>query len=304
MARLEAEGGAPKAREDDALAASLTRATEEQPSASRARGCSRNGRRSVARFRNRRLALAGAPPRLHAHVAFRARARATARPPDPRRRRRALALRSSADPRGQPEARLPIARSPKVAACRVPAHGTPVEGPVVSAIVSADLEATRLEWETAYRDFTRCRGTPRSRNACACSSTRSRPSSADGWEGRHGSRARGRVHASRRGRGSSCGAGDARLAAHAVRRRRGGVPPVRAVRWTTHRDDASNRAVRHQPGGRRDRIARALLIAVGLALAFMVGIAFAQTLDERPNSSGETNVRTLTPLRKKRPSAR
>lgn len=53
---------------------------------------------------------------------------------------------------------------------------------------------------------------------------------------------------------------------------------------------------------RRDRIARALLIAVGLALAFVVGIAFAQTLDQRPKSSGtETNVRTLTPLPQEAP---
>lgn len=53
---------------------------------------------------------------------------------------------------------------------------------------------------------------------------------------------------------------------------------------------------------RRDRIARALLIAVGLALAFVVGTAFARTLDERPKSSGtETNVRTLTPLPQEAP---
>jgi len=61
---------------------------------------------------------------------------------------------------------------------------------------------------------------------------------------------------------------------------------------------------RHAPArrSRRDRIARALLIAVGLALAFVVGIAFARTLDERPKSSGtETNVRTLTPLPQEAP---
>jgi hypothetical protein len=53
---------------------------------------------------------------------------------------------------------------------------------------------------------------------------------------------------------------------------------------------------------RRDRIARTLLIAVGLALAFVVGIAFARTLDDRPKSSGtETNVRTLTPLPQEAP---
>ena len=61
---------------------------------------------------------------------------------------------------------------------------------------------------------------------------------------------------------------------------------------------------RRQPArrSRRDRIGRAVLIAVALALAFLVGIAFARTLDERPKSSGtETNVRTLTPLPQKAP---
>ena len=47
---------------------------------------------------------------------------------------------------------------------------------------------------------------------------------------------------------------------------------------------------------RRDRVGRLVLIAVGLVLAFLLGIAFARTLDERPKSSGtETIVRTLTP---------
>ena len=45
-----------------------------------------------------------------------------------------------------------------------------------------------------------------------------------------------------------------------------------------------------------------LLILVGLVLAFVLGMAFAQTLDERPRSSGaETNVRTLTPLPQEAP---
>ena len=40
-----------------------------------------------------------------------------------------------------------------------------------------------------------------------------------------------------------------------------------------------------------------VLVVVGLALAFLLGLAFARTLDERPKSSGtETIVRTLTPL--------
>jgi hypothetical protein len=48
---------------------------------------------------------------------------------------------------------------------------------------------------------------------------------------------------------------------------------------------------------RRDKVGRLLLVAVGLVLAFLLGIGFARTLDERPKSGGtETIVRTLTPL--------
>ena len=53
---------------------------------------------------------------------------------------------------------------------------------------------------------------------------------------------------------------------------------------------------------RREKIGRVLLVVVGLTLAFLVGIAFARTLDQRPRSSGaETNVRTLTPLPQEAP---
>jgi hypothetical protein len=49
--------------------------------------------------------------------------------------------------------------------------------------------------------------------------------------------------------------------------------------------------------GRRERIGRVLLVVIGFALAFLLGIAFARTLDERPKSSGtETIVRTLEPI--------
>jgi hypothetical protein len=48
---------------------------------------------------------------------------------------------------------------------------------------------------------------------------------------------------------------------------------------------------------RRDGIGRVVLVLVGLTLAFLLGIAFARTLDERPKSSDtETIIRTLTPL--------
>jgi multisubunit Na+/H+ antiporter MnhB subunit len=54
---------------------------------------------------------------------------------------------------------------------------------------------------------------------------------------------------------------------------------------------------------RRDRLGRAVLVIVGLALAFLLGIAFARTLDDRPASSGaETIVRTLEPLPQEAPA--
>lgn len=51
---------------------------------------------------------------------------------------------------------------------------------------------------------------------------------------------------------------------------------------------------------RHDATGRVVLVAVGLVLAvltFLLGVAFARTLDERPASGGaETIVRTLEPL--------
>jgi hypothetical protein len=46
-----------------------------------------------------------------------------------------------------------------------------------------------------------------------------------------------------------------------------------------------------------------VLIAVALVIAFLLGMAFARTLDERPRSSdAETIVRTLTPLPQQAPT--
>lgn len=60
-------------------------------------------------------------------------------------------------------------------------------------------------------------------------------------------------------------------------------------------DQSSRR--RPQRRSRRDVIGRLVLVVVGLALAFLLGIAFARTLDERPESGGaETIVRTLEPI--------
>lgn len=64
----------------------------------------------------------------------------------------------------------------------------------------------------------------------------------------------------------------------------------------TRRQDRDRRS-------RRALVGRVLLILAGLGLAFVLGMAFAQTLDDRPRSSGDqTNVRTLTPLPQEAPA--
>jgi len=48
---------------------------------------------------------------------------------------------------------------------------------------------------------------------------------------------------------------------------------------------------------RREKILRPLLVGLLSILAFLLGIAFARTLDERSEPGGAvTSVRTLTPL--------
>ena len=52
----------------------------------------------------------------------------------------------------------------------------------------------------------------------------------------------------------------------------------------------------------REKLVRLLLVALGLLVVFLLGMAFAETLDDRPKSSGpETIVRTLTPLPQEAP---
>jgi hypothetical protein len=54
---------------------------------------------------------------------------------------------------------------------------------------------------------------------------------------------------------------------------------------------------------RREAVARLLAGIVVLALAFLLGIAFARTLDERPERSEDvTDVRTLSPLPQQPPA--
>jgi hypothetical protein len=65
-----------------------------------------------------------------------------------------------------------------------------------------------------------------------------------------------------------------------------------------------SRSSRRRPGAPRERIGRFVLVLVVAALAFMLGIAFARTLDERPKPGDvvTTNVRTLTPLPQQTPA--
>ena len=64
------------------------------------------------------------------------------------------------------------------------------------------------------------------------------------------------------------------------------------------------RSTHRRPGGSRNRFGRVVLLLVVAALAFLVGIAFARTLDERPQPGDvvTTNVRTLTPLPQQAPT--
>ncbi len=54
---------------------------------------------------------------------------------------------------------------------------------------------------------------------------------------------------------------------------------------------------------RRRSVGRIVLVALLLALAFLVGVAFSRTLDERPKAGGVvTSVRTLAPVAQSRPT--
>jgi hypothetical protein len=54
---------------------------------------------------------------------------------------------------------------------------------------------------------------------------------------------------------------------------------------------------------RRENAARALLLALLLVFTFLLGIAFARTLDERPEPGDvQTTVRTLSPLPQQPPA--
>ncbi len=58
-----------------------------------------------------------------------------------------------------------------------------------------------------------------------------------------------------------------------------------------------SRETGHARPRRRRPVVRAALIVIGAVLVFLLGVAFARTLDERPKPTGpETIVRTLTPL--------
>lgn len=60
---------------------------------------------------------------------------------------------------------------------------------------------------------------------------------------------------------------------------------------------------RQRRADRRRSVGRIVLVVVLLVLAFLLGIAFSRTLDERPKAGGAvTSVRTLTPSPQSRPA--
>jgi hypothetical protein len=62
------------------------------------------------------------------------------------------------------------------------------------------------------------------------------------------------------------------------------------------------RTAHRTPPRRRRRFLRIAGALLGAVLAFLLGIAFARTLDDRPRTSGdETIVRTLTPISQNAP---
>ena len=65
-----------------------------------------------------------------------------------------------------------------------------------------------------------------------------------------------------------------------------------------------SRSTGRRPRGTRERFGRVVRLLVVATLAFLLGIAFARTLDERPQPGDvvTTNVRTLTPLPQQAPA--
>ena len=66
--------------------------------------------------------------------------------------------------------------------------------------------------------------------------------------------------------------------------------------------ESPSRGRRTRPS-RRQSIVRAIVVLLLLTVAFVLGVAFARTLDEQPKPGDVvTNVRTLTPLPQQTPA--
>ena len=161
----------------------------------------------------------------------------------------------------------PIAPILQAAASRRIARRVRVELRLISALVSADLESARLEWEHAYRDFAEVARDPALEERVrmqldAVDDGASPPRGRDV----HAPRARGRVRArptAGRGRRSPSRrppAGRARWRSSKARR----SISTRVARSTTRRDDArAAEPSRPRRRSRREQIGRVLLVVVG-----------------------------------------
>ena len=292
IARIEAAGGverwSDRVAADEALAASLARATEEHEDPRRELAAGRVGRDdgAVARSRHRRLAIASpaeVPPRSRG---LRARLSGL-------RARRAHPGRGRA---GLAGGRVLHERAPR--------------RELTSRVVAADVESARRDWEDAYRASRRSPGIPlaaerlrlqlevvsdelrqarrvaRSRSG----SSRARTTDADVWvRDVVGERAGRRV-----GRGRS--------------RSSKALPSTctPAARWTTRRDRCSSAPAGAKPRRTRRprrRLLRPLASRWRSSLVFLVGVAFGQALDDAPGAERrDDDVRTLEPLPQEPPA--
>ena len=170
---------------------------------------------------------------------------------------------------------------------------------LICRLVSADVESARLEWELAYRDVAAMARDPVLEERLRSQLDRDHDGApATSRRHVHAPRARQCVLERRwLGARRAVGTGRPGMASHAGVGRGRGLPRLCArgsgLRTVTMLERPSRETGRARARRRRP-VVRAALIVIGAVLVFLLGIAFARTLDERPKPTGpETIVRTL-----------